>query len=144
VSIDHRMYYKIHWRNPSKVISQIYGSGQTPFTVNRFHIVFDALSSDDLFKFQYSHIATRRLLEIFRENQFTGLGICKELIVEMSGEFKDLYISEPLPSYFLLAVKGTPGGDDIGITADYDLVISARVLNELNGVNMSDVDIEEF
>ena len=137
------MYYKIRWLNQSKQIENVYGTGQTPWKVDGIHVVFDQYTDEDVLKFRALHFVSREVLEIIRHNQFTGLGICRPVEIEINDGYT-MYPLRIFKQYYLLAVHGTPGQDDIGMTLDCQLVISKDVLNALCEVEVCDVEIIEL
>lgn len=138
------MYYKIRWLNQSKQIENVYGTGQTPWKVDSIHIVFDQYTSSDILKFRAIHFVSKEVLEIIRHNQFTGLGICRPVEIEINDGYTMYPPLRIFKQYYLLAVHGTPGQDDIGMTLDCQLVISGDVLDALSEMDIHDVEIIEL
>jgi hypothetical protein len=137
------MYYKIRWFDKGNEIVNVYGTGVTPWKVDTIHVVFDQYTNDDVLKFRMLYFVSKEALEIIRQNQFTGLGICHSVETEINDE----YIMSPLrrfKQYYVLEVHGIPGQDDIGIAPGGHLVISRNVLGMLSKVNMPGVEIEEL
>ena len=137
------MFYRIRWLNQGIGIINVYGTGVTPWKVDTIHVVFDQYTNDDVLKFRMLYFVSKEALEIIRQNQFTGLGICHPVETEINDE----YIMYPLrifKQYYVLEVQGIPGQDDIGIAPGGDLVISRDVLSMLSKVNMPGVEIEEL
>lgn len=85
------MYYKIRWLNQSRDIENVHGSGQTPWRVDKLHVVFNRFTTDDILRFNTLHLVTRWVLEVFRENQFTGLGICRPVEIDYTRQYWDMY-----------------------------------------------------
>lgn len=137
------MYYKIRWINQSKEIVNVYGSGQTPWKVDKIHAVFDRYINDDVLNFRTLYFVSKEVLEIIRQNQFTGLGICRPIEIELNDGYT-MYPLRIFKQYYLLSVHGTPGEDDIGLTLECQLVISKDVLCALSGINVCDVEIVEL
>jgi hypothetical protein len=137
------MFYRIRWLNQGIGIINVYGTGVTPWKVDKIHVVFDQYTKDDLLKFRMLYFVSKEALEIIRQNQFTGLGICHPVETEINDE----YIMSPhkiFKQYYVLEVQGIAGQDDIGIAPGGDLVISRNVLCMLSKVNMPGVKIEEL
>jgi hypothetical protein len=55
-----------------------------------------------------------------------------------------LYPGKVLPEFKWLQVFGTPGQDDFGISKDYRLVVSERILNTLKLYGLSHCDINAW
>lgn len=138
------MYYKIRWHNQSSDIANVYGTGQTPWSVEKFHVVFNRFTTDDILKFHTLHFVTRWVLEVLRENQFTGLGICRPVEIDYTHQYWDMYSGGISQAYYILSVEGAAGHDDIGISRDGELVVSRNVLSVLSRLNICEVELEEL
>lgn len=138
------MYFKIRWLNQSRDIANVYGSGQTPWRVDKLHVVFDRFTTDDILKFHTLHFVTRWVLEVLRENQFTGLGICHLVEIDYTRQYWSMYSEAISQDYYILTVEGAAGHDDIGINRDGELVVSRNVLSVLSRLNICEVELEEL
>ena len=138
------MFYKIRWFKQAREITQIYGTGRTPWKVDEIHVVFNRFTLDDVINFGKLHFVTKEVLETLRDNQFTGLGVCQRIVIETTEAYERRYQMRELPVYYLLAVEGIPGQNDIGITPDYQLIVSGDVLRAVSRINVCHVEIEEL
>ena len=111
-----------------------------PPLVFKLHYEFDVWLGDELLESFPCYIVTMRLATVFMEGHFTGAEIAP-IEVTTSDCFHEFCPGVTLPTFVWLKVCGAAGCDDFGITQDNLLVVSERVLEQLN---LKHCDVAEF
>lgn len=112
-----------------------------PPIVDKLNYQFESWLGDDLIESFPCYIVTEHLAKQFISNEFQGFSL-DNVIVTMSEDFAELNETKELPNFFWLKIDGEAFNDDFGLSEDYRLVVSQRVLNLLNLNNIYNADIE--
>jgi hypothetical protein len=114
-----------------------------PPQVHRLHYEMDSWPCDDLLTSFPCYIVTVELRRLIENVQPTG---CRFADVEVtaSENLRDRLGGRILPKYFWLQATGQAGRDDFGISSDYSLVISERMLRQIRRATLRDCEIAEF
>lgn len=113
-----------------------------PPRVERLHYEFDGWSGDQLLESFPCFIVTESLAKEIGHMSPTGVELANVKITK-SSQFEELYPGKSLPEFRWLKIFGTPGRDDFGISGDYRLVVSERILNLLKRFGLSHCDIAD-
>lgn len=97
-----------------------------PPRVTRLHYIIDAWMGDDLVQSFPCYLITEDLRERLESLQVSGVRFATAT-VSISDEYHELKPDVKVPEFFWLQIHGTPGKDDLGLTADARLVVSQRV-----------------
>lgn len=139
------MFYKIKPECPAQMGKETkFDKNFTPWKITKLHLVFDVWMGGDLLKESPCFYVTERFLDKINIEEISGLKSIKSAKVTSSETFKNLYPNRTLPNCFQLEIDGSPGVDDIGITAPSQLIISEKFLHLLKKVDMSNSRIEVF
>ena len=93
--------------------------------------VFDTWLGDDLLRAQPLLLVTTPLKRaLIRLDEPTGFSVAP-VRIRSSPFFRRYNAGRRLPRFWSLQPSGTPGRDDVGVTADGSLVVSRRVLDVL-------------
>ena len=122
--------------------SQIDTSAHPPI-VSELEYRFDGWLGDDLLETFPCFIVTERLRDALQQASVTGARFA-DVTVTTSDTFRELYPDRELPRFFWMQVHGQAGIDDIGLGADYRLVISADVLGILKQYTLQQCDVEPY
>lgn len=114
-----------------------------PPIVSRLHYVFDGWLGDDLLESFPAYIVTDRAREMIAGLGATG---CEFGVVEVSksSAFEELYPGRALPNFTWLRITGKPCQDDFGISDDYRLVVSEKIMNGLKSLQITNCDVDSY
>lgn len=115
----------------------------SPPRIEKLHYVFDGWLDDGLLESFPCFIVTRPLANEIRQTRPTGVELAN-VEISKSPQFEELFPGKSLPEFRWLKVFGTPGKDDFGISGDYRLVVSERILNLLKRFGLSHCDIVDW
>ena len=113
-----------------------------PPKVLKMHYEFDGWMGGELLEYFSSYIVSENLKNILINSELTGATIV-DAIVSKSSNFEESNPEILLPKFYWLQVTGKAGVDDIGISNDYRLVVSKKILKLLKAVDLGDVLIED-
>jgi hypothetical protein len=114
-----------------------------PPIVSVLHYRFDGWLGDELVEAFPSFIVTRRVAQALLEAQLTGLTLA-QLHQSTSTTFDELQPGRALPEFEWLQVAGSAGEDDIGLSSDHRLVVSARALSVLRTAQLGHCEVEPW
>jgi hypothetical protein len=122
--------------------SEMDNSVQPP-VISRLHHELKIWLGDDLLDSFPCFIVTEKLRSLIASNSPSGCEF-DEVEISTSDEFNQLYPDRRLPSFYWLKVTGQPGIDDFGISKDYTLIVSSRILEVMSQACLDNCDIEEY
>lgn len=114
-----------------------------PVLVHKLHYQFDGWLGDELLESTPCYIVTERLAVKIQQLALSGVSF-DEVYVSKSPLFYEAYPGRNLPHFLWLKIDGLPGSDDFGVTADLQLVVSARALALLNEVGIPNALVDSF
>ena len=114
-----------------------------PPVVHRLHYVFDGWLGDDIVETFPCYIVTERLALCTQMIRPSGVSL-DDVLVSTSETFREVYPYRDLPDFRWLRVNGIAGKDDFGLSAEYELVISERVLNAWRDFQLAHCEIKLF
>lgn len=139
----------IYYLLDPEVVGNIFGPGSDvdvsvhPPRVSRLDYEFDGWPDDDLITSFPCYIVSARLKDALASLKPTGCEFATAG-VSKSEQFMELYPNRELPEFTWLKVKGRAGADDFGISGDYRLVVSERVMRCLRKFNMNNCIIKKY
>lgn len=114
-----------------------------PPKVSKLHLQLDGWLGNDLLETFPCFIVTEQLAKDIEKEGLSGC-IFEKVEISKSDQFEELYPKKSLPAFSWLKVIGSPGQNDFGISNDFRLVISEKVMAILKTKNISEADIEDF
>ena len=114
-----------------------------PPVVESLQYVFHGWLGDALLESFPVYIVTKRLAEAIASQPITGYRF-REVEVETSKQFQELYPERTLPSFLWLVPFGEAGSDDFGTSDSDELVVSESVMELFKQFQLTNCDIEEF
>lgn len=126
-----------------------FDSSVHPPTLSKLHYEFDLRPSDELITSFASYIVTERLMNKLTEISASGC-LFDDVETSKSEKFyeseKDLEAHQELelPTFFWLRVTGKAGFDDFGMSYDYLLIVSQKVLGTLGEGSFDNCKIHPF
>ena len=114
-----------------------------PPVVKRLHYELEGWLGDDLVQSFPCYLVTKKLQAALAAIHPTGLSFAAA-DVSASESFKDQNPGVALPELTWLKVHGAPGKDDFGLTADARLVVSDRILKQMQAAQLSHCDVVDF
>ena len=105
---------------------------------------FDAWLGDDFVSAHPLFLVTTRLKNALWSVLETGAFRTTRARTRRSRFFLSHHSGCRLPTFWVLHVEGTPGRDDMGITADHSLVVSQKVLQILVRFRVPRAVIEQY
>jgi hypothetical protein len=112
----------------------LYGGELTdiPPVIYRLHAEFNIFPDDDLVEISRQYLGTTELAEFIKALQprVTGLYV-DEVILTTTFDFRRNYPGKELPDLKWFKITGKASKDDFGMSAEYQLVVSQRVLQEI-------------
>ena len=115
----------------------------TPTEVHALHYDFNGWLGDCLLATSPCFIITETAAQAMADAGLAGFST-DAVEVTTSSEFDELFPGVVLPPFVWLKVGNRPGLDDLGITADLDLVVSERALMLLKEQGVSNALVEPF
>ena len=114
-----------------------------PPQVESLHYEVEDWLGDDLIESFPCYLASKPLAARLTA---AGLGTfeLKDVTVTLTPEAEELLGDTTLPDFSWLAVSGTAGTDDLGVTANGQLVVSDQALALLREFTIDNCDIEPF
>lgn len=114
-----------------------------PPVVTRLHYAVDDWEGDELLESTPCFIITQHLADIVDAAGLSGYRLA-DVEVTLSGTGTELLGDSELPAFRWLQATGFAGADDIGLTSDASLIVSARALATLRTGDIGNCDIEEW
>ena len=103
-----------------------------PAVIFRLHAEFNIYPDDELVEVSRQYLATEALVESIRAMQPRATGLTVEdVTVTTTFDFRRNYPGKEVPPLKWFKIKGKAGVDDFGMSKDNQLVVSARVMEEL-------------
>lgn len=109
--------------------------GSRPPRATHAHLEFDGWLGDDLVAVYPVFLVTQRAADALTRLQATGFEL-GDVEVTATPELEEVHPGLKLPPFRLLRVQGKAGQDDLGLTEDVRLVVSARVLEALQRLHL--------
>lgn len=115
-----------------------------PPNVKHLHYELDGWLGDDLLETFPCYIVTVRLRNVISEVAKSGFSFA-DVEASKSKQFQEIFPERTLPAFQWLKISGQAGLDDLGISDDYRLVVSEKVLAAMqeNG-NLKHCDITGY
>jgi len=107
------------------------------------HYEFDDWLGDDLLASSPCFIATRRLADEITLKKLTGV-VLGNMETSRSITFETLNPGRQLPEFVWLKIDGKAGADDLGITENGKLIVSAKALAVLKSFNLNYCDVAPY
>lgn len=114
-----------------------------PPVVDKLNYQFDSWLGDDLVESFPCYIITEHLSKLLVSNNFSGFSL-DSVLVTRSDNFFELNGKKDLPQFLWLKIDGDAYHDDFGLSDDYRLVISQKVMDLLRLHNINHSDIEKI
>ena len=114
-----------------------------PPIVTSLHYQFDGWLGDVLLESFPSFVVTEEAVGKLQEADATGVRF-GDVEITTSDQFRELFGDRKLPRFAWLQIVGRAGHDDFGLAPSRRLVISERVLDILNGLQLTNALIEPF
>lgn len=114
-----------------------------PPIVKRLHYELESWLGDDFVQSFPCYLVTKELRAVLAAIHPTGLSFATA-DVSASESFKDQHPGVAPPELIWLKIHGVPGQDDFGLTADARLVVSHRVLAQMQTAQLSHCDVVDF
>ncbi|HEY9731813.1 MAG TPA: hypothetical protein V6C89_07870 [Drouetiella sp.] len=141
------MFYKVNPQYCGEFGRKTLYSGEltdVPPKIFRMHGEFNIYPDDDLVEISRQYLGTESLAQLIRSIQPHPTGLHpEEVITTTTFDFRRNYPGKELPAMKWFKVIGKAGVDDFGMSKDYQLVISARVLGEIKS-KMNNCLAEKF
>lgn len=114
-----------------------------PPKVSRLNYEFDDWLGDDLLEDVGTYIVTARLKQALTELSPTGCTF-DTAEVSKSERFNEMCPDQELPQFAWLKIVGRAGANDFGMSDDYRLIVSERVMRCLSKFKMNNCIIEKY
>ena len=114
-----------------------------PPKIARLHYDFDGWLGDVLLESFPCFIATEGVVRELMSMRSTGVSF-GHVEITKSEQFDEIYPGRQLPEFRWLKVSGKPGVDDFGLTDDFRLVVSQRVLHVLQSHGLDNATVDSF
>lgn len=108
-----------------------------------FNYQFDGWLGDPLVETVANFIVTLRLKEKLEEHHASGIKF-SDVKISKSSEFYDLYPDTVIPDFAWMQVHGLPGYDDFGLSSEYRLVASERMLGVLADEGLANCEMVPY
>lgn len=112
-----------------------------PPIVHRVHMEFDGWLGDDLVTAYPVFLVTQRAAEALASLRPSGCEL-EDVEVTPTEQFEFFYPGRTLPLFRWLRIHGRPGQEDVGLTEDARLVVSARVLECLRRLSLQHCEVQ--
>jgi hypothetical protein len=114
-----------------------------PPNIYRLNYEMDGLPGDELLTSFPCYIVTANLRRLIEQAHPTGCSF-DDVEITVSDGFLERIGQVDLPQYFWLKVTGKAGRDDFGMSPDYLLVVSERILAQIRRATLTDCIIAVF
>lgn len=114
-----------------------------PPRVDRLNYELDNWLGDDLFQSFPCFVATKRLRQKLENLKATGVRF-DNLELTLSDNFKALRPNATSPECAWLKVVGKASEDDFGLSPDFRLVVSERILSVLKSFQLENCEVEAW
>lgn len=116
---------------------------QRPQLVRAVHYEFDGWPEDDLIESFPCFLVTVAMQGRIEAAKASGcsFGPTKITVSEQFEELEEFHEPRTLPAFQWMIVHGTPGRDDLGLSADGSLIVSERVLRVLKAGRLDHCDV---
>lgn len=114
-----------------------------PPKITKLHYQLDGWMGDVLLETFPCYIITETAMKEIELSDATGVGFDR-VEVTLSDNFREMYPDRNIPLFYWIQVNGICGLDDFGITQDFRLVISEKMLLLLQQLGISHSEIEGF
>jgi hypothetical protein len=141
------MFYKVNPQYCGEFGRKTLYSGEltdVPPNIFRMHAEFNIFPDDELVEISRQYVGTEALAEFLKTIQPRATGIFpEEVITTTTFDFRRNYPGKELPAMRWFKITGKAGVDDFGLSKDYQLIVSARVLSEIK-TQMNNCLVEKF
>jgi uncharacterized FAD-dependent dehydrogenase len=129
------MFYKVNPQYCGEYGRKTLYSGEltdVPAKIFRMHAEFNIYPDDELIEISRQYLGTDALAEVIKAIQprATGLSV-DDVITTTTFDFRRNYPGKELPMMKWFKITGKAGVDDFGLSKDYQLVVSDRVINKI-------------
>jgi hypothetical protein len=107
-----------------------------PPVIQHAHVLVEGWLEDDLVGVYPVFLVTPRAADVLTKLGATGFTL-GDAEVATTADFEEIHPGLKLPRFRWLNVTGKPGEDDLGLTEDVRLVVSLRVLEALQKLNLN-------
>ena len=114
-----------------------------PPKIARLHYNFEGWLGDVLLESFPCFIATEGVVQELVSMRSTGVSF-GDVEITKTKQFEEIYPGRQLPKFRWLKVSGKPGVDDFGMTHDFRLVVSQRVLDLLESHGLDNAIVDPF
>ena len=114
-----------------------------PPKVQKLHYVFDTWLGSDIVESFPCFLVTERLRKRIEDEILGGISFF-DIEIATTERFKEFYPSRVLPTFYWMKVDGIAGKDDFGLSENYRLVLSPKVLETLSSFTLKEADFEIY
>ena len=118
-------------------------SSTHPPIVSALHYQFHGWLGDEIIESFPCYIVSKSLKESIESHRPTGVSF-SAVKISKSEQFLDLYPNKVIPNFYWLKASGKVGFDDFGISDDFRLVVSSKILQSFQKHHFKNADIEPY